>query len=275
MLLMEVLNKADCGLHPSMAEQFPNAVDVLRVLKAKGEGSSEVTGEETTERPDFKSPTVPFDSQKGCKNFENSSESALINPETWISDTSDENRFSSQNREFRRSLYNASKDIPTGGVGKVLPLLEAEQTTVAVSAACRYPADGTLPADASDKAPSNAERDDRSGDRKILSSSSVLSLSLKDEACLQLLRQRLKAFLDERYEDVSNVGFLVHERHAEALQSAHHALQHASMLLEQRNSDDCLAADLKEALRSLEAIVGRIDYEQVLDKVFSKFCIGK
>jgi tRNA modification GTPase len=67
----------------------------------------------------------------------------------------------------------------------------------------------------------------------------------------------------------------VHERHAEALQSAHQYLQHASMLLEQRNSDDCLAADLKEALRSLEAIVGRVDYEQVLDKVFSKFCIGK
>ena len=102
-----------------------------------------------------------------------------------------------------------------------------------------------------------------------------MSLSLKNEAGLPLLRQRLKAFLDERYEDVSNVGFLVHERHAEALRQAHQSLQHASTLLEQRNSDDCLAADLKEALRSLEAIVGRVDYEQVLDKVFSKFCIGK
>ena len=105
--------------------------------------------------------------------------------------------------------------------------------------------------------------------------SSVLALSIKDEACLPILRQRLKAFLDERYEDVSNVGFLVHERHAEALQSAYTALQHASALLKQRDSDDCLAADLKEALRALEAIVGRVDYEQVLDKVFSKFCIGK
>ena len=105
--------------------------------------------------------------------------------------------------------------------------------------------------------------------------SPVLALSIKDEACLPILRQRLKAFLDERYKDVSNVGFLVHERHAEALKSAYQSLQHASTLLEQKNSDDCLAADLKETLRALEAIVGRVDYEQVLDKVFSKFCIGK
>ena len=119
---------------------------------------------------------------------------------------------------------------------------------------------------------SDSENKQTSSDRF---SSPVWVLSLKDEDCMPMFRQRLKQFLDERYKDVSNVGFLVHERHAEALQSAHRSLQHASMLLEQRNSDDCLAADLKEALRALEAIVGRVDYERVLDKVFSKFCVGK
>ena len=119
---------------------------------------------------------------------------------------------------------------------------------------------------------SDSENKPTSSDRF---SSPVWVLSLKDEDCMPMFRQRLKQFLDERYKDVSNVGFLVHERHAEALQSAHRSLQHASMLLEQRNSDDCLAADLKEALRALEAIVGRVDYERVLDKVFSKFCVGK
>ena len=268
-----LLNKADCGLHPSVAEKF-QVGDVLRVLKAE-EDSATVAVEEGTKQADGEFPITPFDSQKGCKNFENSSESALINPATGILNTSDEDRFPSQNDDFSSSSYDALKSVPTDGVGKVPISFEPKQTTVAIPLGCRYSESVTLPTDTSDKDPSNAERDDRSGDRKTLFPSSVLSLSLKNEACLPMLRQRLKVFLDERYEDVSNVGFLVHERHAEALGQARQSLQHASMLLEQRNADDCLAADLKEALRSLEAIVGRVDYDQVLDKVFSKFCIGK
>ena len=193
-----LLNKADCGLHPSVAEQFPKVDDVLRILEAKEEYTSAVTAGKATER----------------SNVETRETATLFNSE-----------------------QTTSSDF------------EKEATTLSDSKKKQISSDGF--------------------------SSSVLSLSLKDEQCLPILRQWLKQFLDERYEDVSNVGFLVHERHAEALKSAYRSLQHASMLLNQRNSDDCLAADLKEALRALEAIVGRVDYEQVLDKVFSKFCIGK
>lgn len=187
--VLVLLNKADCGLHPSVTEKFPKVDDLLRVSKVKEKVTSAVTARKATERSDV------------------------------------------ETRE------------------KTATLSDSKQITS-----------------------SDFEKKQTSSDAF---SSFVSSLSLKDEACLSLLRQRLKQFLDERYEDVSNVGFLVHERHAKALRSAHQSLQHASTLLEQRNSDDCLAADLKEALRSLEAIVGRVDYEQVLDKVFSKFCIGK
>ena len=183
-----LLNKADWGVHPSVAEQFPKIDDVLRMLKAEEEGTSAVTEGKATE----------------CSDVETRETATLSN---------------------------------------------LKQTTSSDFEGKATPSDGFL--------------------------SPVLALSIKDEACLPILRQRLKAFLDERYKDVSNVGFLVHERHAEALRQAYQSLKHASMLLEQRNSDDCLAADLKEALRAMEAIVGRVDYEQVLDKVFSKFCIGK
>ena len=183
-----LLNKADCGLHPSVTEEFPKVEDVLRVLKAKEEWTSAMTAGKATERSDV-------------------------------------------------------------GTRETATLFNSKQTTSSDFEGKATPSDG-FP-------------------------SPVWSLSLKDEVCMPLLRKRLKQFLNERYEDVSNVGFLVHERHAEALRQAYQSLQHASMLLKQRNSDDCLAADLKEALHSLEAIVGRVDYEQVLDKVFSKFCIGK
>jgi tRNA modification GTPase len=35
------------------------------------------------------------------------------------------------------------------------------------------------------------------------------------------------------------------------------------------------AADLRIAIRALEALVGRVDVENLLDEIFSSFCIGK
>jgi len=38
---------------------------------------------------------------------------------------------------------------------------------------------------------------------------------------------------------------------------------------------ELVAEEIRLAARSLERIVGAIDVEQVLDVVFSRFCIGK
>ena len=38
---------------------------------------------------------------------------------------------------------------------------------------------------------------------------------------------------------------------------------------------DIGADDLRSAVRSLDSIVGRIDVENLLDEIFSSFCIGK
>ena len=68
---------------------------------------------------------------------------------------------------------------------------------------------------------------------------------------------------------------MIHERHAEALKQILKALEKAKELLEGNGYDDCLAAELKVALHFLGTIIGRVDYERVLDEIFSKFCIGK
>ena len=36
-----------------------------------------------------------------------------------------------------------------------------------------------------------------------------------------------------------------------------------------------VAVDLKDALRALGQVLGAVDVEQILDSVFSQFCIGK
>jgi tRNA modification GTPase len=36
-----------------------------------------------------------------------------------------------------------------------------------------------------------------------------------------------------------------------------------------------IAEDLRSAIRAVDSLVGRVDVEQVLDEIFSSFCIGK
>ena len=38
---------------------------------------------------------------------------------------------------------------------------------------------------------------------------------------------------------------------------------------------ELVAADLRVSMRALEVMVGRIDVENLLDEIFSSFCIGK
>jgi tRNA modification GTPase len=38
---------------------------------------------------------------------------------------------------------------------------------------------------------------------------------------------------------------------------------------------DLAAEELRQAIRALESLVGRVDVENLLDEIFSSFCVGK
>jgi len=64
-------------------------------------------------------------------------------------------------------------------------------------------------------------------------------------------------------------------RHRKDLQSAHGHLTRALHALTQPAEIELAAEDVRLAARSLARIGGRIDAEDVLDRVFARFCIGK
>lgn len=74
----------------------------------------------------------------------------------------------------------------------------------------------------------------------------------------------------------ASAGLLIRERQRIALERSILALESVlggmdrSVLL-----PELIAAELRSAMRALEALVGRIDVESLLDEVFSSFCIGK
>jgi tRNA modification GTPase len=71
------------------------------------------------------------------------------------------------------------------------------------------------------------------------------------------------------------VGLVVNARHAEALDAAIGSLQQALQGMRARVPAELVASDLRLTLQHLEAIVGKVDQELILDKLFSQFCIGK
>lgn len=71
----------------------------------------------------------------------------------------------------------------------------------------------------------------------------------------------------------SNVA--INARHRECLRRALDSCKRARQALDQKMSPEYAVLDLNNSLQSLGEIIGVVDVEQVLDSVFSQFCIGK
>jgi tRNA modification GTPase len=64
-------------------------------------------------------------------------------------------------------------------------------------------------------------------------------------------------------------------RHYYALKKAVEFLDNAIISVSQRLSGEFIAVDLRNAIDSLSEIIGQLTSEDVLNNIFSKFCIGK
>jgi tRNA modification GTPase len=70
-------------------------------------------------------------------------------------------------------------------------------------------------------------------------------------------------------------GFLTNVRHQGLVQESLTALQAASNAVTGRIPHEMLLLDLYNALRPLDAITGATTTDDILNLIFSKFCIGK
>lgn len=77
-------------------------------------------------------------------------------------------------------------------------------------------------------------------------------------------------------EIASQVSVATHERHAQAMRSAEGAIEATYDLLKSGpDRYDLAAEELRSGIRKLEALVGRVDVENLLDEIFASFCLGK
>ena len=71
------------------------------------------------------------------------------------------------------------------------------------------------------------------------------------------------------------ISWSVNERQAEALVRAHEALMRVSDSVAQDLPIDFWTIDMRSAIIALGEVTGDEITEQILDNVFSRFCIGK
>jgi tRNA modification GTPase len=70
-------------------------------------------------------------------------------------------------------------------------------------------------------------------------------------------------------------AIVTRERHRKALERAHAALERARAMLIGHGPLELAAEEVRLAARAVGEITGRVDVEDVLDRLFSSFCIGK
>jgi len=74
---------------------------------------------------------------------------------------------------------------------------------------------------------------------------------------------------------VSDGALITNVRHKNSLRQAHSSIQRAIETTRQGLSEELISVDLRAALNSLGEITGETVVEDILDYIFSEFCIGK
>jgi tRNA modification GTPase len=97
----------------------------------------------------------------------------------------------------------------------------------------------------------------------------------RDADRLDALLGRLSDVVAEKLSRSDASAVVMNKRHRQHLGNALEAVRQAQEALDQGISGDMLTLDLREALHELGAITGEITNEDVLDQIFSRFCIGK
>lgn len=103
-----------------------------------------------------------------------------------------------------------------------------------------------------------------------------LPVSIHQSATIRALEGWIESAVAQEVSTGSEEDVLVNARHAEAVQNARESVALSRQVLEDGASGAELASvHLREALDTLGGIVGKIDNEAVLDRLFASFCIGK
>ena len=101
----------------------------------------------------------------------------------------------------------------------------------------------------------------------------VVNISCKEGTGLDILQQWLVRCVRKRTPE--EPGVLTRVRHHALIQRAQEHLGLAAQSMQRQLSAEFIAFDIRQALACLGEIVGEVSSEDILNDIFTKFCIGK
>lgn len=102
----------------------------------------------------------------------------------------------------------------------------------------------------------------------------ILFISAKEKLHIDMLKERLADKVIQGNINPENT-IITNARHYEALKEVDRSLTDIKAGLDKKIPGDLLALDIRRCLHYISEITGDISNENVLDYIFSKFCIGK
>jgi tRNA modification GTPase len=103
---------------------------------------------------------------------------------------------------------------------------------------------------------------------------SVQACAVTGEGIDQVKRNIRKLAVGHRHEGGDSV-LVSRLRHKVLLQQAAEGLHNALAAIDETQSAECVALELRVVLQALGEIVGTVTNEDILDQIFKEFCIGK
>jgi len=103
----------------------------------------------------------------------------------------------------------------------------------------------------------------------------TVRISAKKSRNINLLEDAIASLVYEGKINSSEPAIISNLRHIEALNAAQKLVAQAVHSLDNKLPLEFIAQDLKDALAHLDSLLGKKFSEDLLDKIFSEFCIGK
>ena len=103
----------------------------------------------------------------------------------------------------------------------------------------------------------------------------VIGISAKEETGIDLLEEEIKALFYEGEIDFNDQVMITNVRHVRALKDAFESMSMVEKSIENGMPEDFYSIDLMDAYEKLGLIVGESVEDDLVNEIFSKFCMGK
>lgn len=103
----------------------------------------------------------------------------------------------------------------------------------------------------------------------------IIQTSMKDETGIDQLEDAIKKYFISGKIDFNNEANITNIRHKEALSDAYESLKLVKKSIKDEMPEDFLSIDLMNAYSSLGKIIGQEVEDDLVNEIFSKFCMGK